>query len=126
MKHIVEQAWPSGGIKSHPSLPGDTLDDCKKVFVAVQSHIAKANNAIFADTALMALLCHHDCPLLLVNMTSAGKCQYYALVLIKAIYQHLPGDWTVGILYDVACQLECSQQQVQVTSSVSVSDLSLV
>ena len=94
--------------------------------VAVQSHITKANNAIFADTALMALLCHHDCPLFLVNMTSASECQYYALVLIKAIYQHLPGDWTVGILYDVACQLECSMRKVRVPYAVTVSNLNWV
>jgi hypothetical protein len=49
------------------------LDDCEKTFIAAQGHIAKANNAIFDNTALMALVCHHDCPLFLANMTSAGE-----------------------------------------------------
>ena len=121
MKHVVEQARPSGDAKTRPLLPDDTLDDCEKAFVAAQGHIAKANNAIFADTALMALLCRHDRPLFLVNMTSAGERQYYALALIKAIYQHLPGDWTVGILYNVACQLERSMRKVCVPYPANVS-----
>jgi len=126
MKRVVEQARPSGDANSRPSLPDDTLDDCEKAFVAAQSHIAKANSAIFADTALMALLCHHDRPLFLVNMTSPGERQYYALALIKAIYQHLPGDWTVGVLYDIACQLERSMRKVRVPYTATVPDLNQV
>jgi hypothetical protein len=49
------------------------LDDCEKTFIAAQGHIANTNNAIFANMALMALVCHHDQPLFLANMTSAGK-----------------------------------------------------
>ncbi len=93
-------------------LPDETLDDCEKIFIATQSHIAKTNDTIFADTALMALLCHHNHPLFLVNMTSAGEWQYYALALTKALYQHLPDDWVVSLLYNVACQLERSMWKV--------------
>jgi Kyakuja-Dileera-Zisupton transposase len=109
MKCMVEQAWPSEAcvdLKGWRLLLDETLDDCEQMFVAVQGHIAKTNSTLFADTALMALLCHHDWPLFLVNMTSAGEHQYYALALIKALFQHLPGNWVVGLLYDVACQLE--------------------
>ena len=59
MKEAVEHARPSdsrANAKSQATLPDDTLDDCKKAFTAAQGHIAKSNNAIFADTALMALL----------------------------------------------------------------------
>jgi hypothetical protein len=116
MKHIVEQKRYSeahSGPSAWTSLPDNTLDDCEKVFIAAQGHIAKANSNIFAETGLMALVCHHDCPLFLVNMTSAGERQYYALALIKALYRHLPGDWIVGLLYDVACQLERSIRKVR-------------
>ena len=115
MKRVVEHARPSdsrSNAKSWASLPDDTLDDCEKAFTAAQGHIAKTNNAIFADTALMALLCHHDRPLFLVNMTSAGERQYYALALIKALFRHLPVNWVIGLLYDVACQLERSMRKV--------------
>ena len=119
MKHAVEHARPSGpkaNARSWAKLPDDTLDDCKKAFTAAQGHIAKSNNAIFADTALMALLCHHDHPLFLANMTSAGERQYYTLALIRAVFRHLPEDWVVGLLYDVACQLERSIRKVRVSS----------
>ncbi|KIK24183.1 hypothetical protein PISMIDRAFT_99139 [Pisolithus microcarpus 441] len=56
----------------------------------------------------MALLCCHDHVLWLVNMTSAGEKQHYALVLLKYLFEHLPKTTTVGLLYDVGCQLECS------------------
>ena len=127
MKRVVEHARPSesrSNAKLLVRLPDDTLDDCEKAFTAAQGHIAKSNSAIFADTALMALLCHHNHPLFLVSMTSAGERQYYALVLIKALFRHLPDDWVIGLLYDVACQLERSMRKVSVYNVISVPGLS--
>ncbi|KIM51219.1 hypothetical protein SCLCIDRAFT_143749 [Scleroderma citrinum Foug A] len=56
----------------------------------------------------MAFLCHHDHVLWLVNMTSAGEKQHYALVLMKYLFENLPATMTVGLLYDIGCQLERS------------------
>ena len=56
----------------------------------------------------MALVCQHDHVLWLVNMTSAGEKQVYALVALKTLFQHLLLSWKVGALYDVMCILECS------------------
>ena len=56
----------------------------------------------------MALLCRHDHVIHLVNMTSAGEKQHYALALIRALFSHLPEDFRVGILYDIGFQLERS------------------
>jgi len=126
MKHAVEQERYSEAHNSPSAqtpLPDDTLDDCEKVFIATQGHIAKVNSNIFADTGLMALVCHHDCPLFLVNLSSTGKCQYYALALIKVLYHNLPGDWVVGLLYDVACQLEQSIRKVHPSFVMIVSRL---
>ncbi len=126
MKHVVEHARPSSSrsnAESWARLPDDTLDDCKKAFTATQGHIAKSNSAIFVDTALMALLCRHNHPLLLVNMTSAGEQQYYALALIKALFRHLPNNWVIGLLYNVACQLECSMCKVCVSNVIAVPGL---
>ena len=127
MKRVVEHARPSesrANAKSWATLPDDTLDDCEKTFTAAQGHIAKSSNAIFADTALMALLCRHDRPLFLVNMTSAGERQYYALALIKALFRHIPSDWVIGLLYDVACQLERSMRKVRAFDALVVPELS--
>jgi len=127
MKRAVEHARSStskANTKSWATLLDDTLDDCEKAFTAAQGHIAKTSNMIFADTALMALLCHHDQPLFLVNMTSAGKRQYYTLALIKALFRHLPNDWIIGLLYDVACQLEHSMRKVCASDAITVPALS--
>ena len=127
MRRVVENARPTdsrSNAKSWAKLPNDTLDDCEKAFTAAQGHIAKSSSAIFADTALMALLCRHDRPLFLVNMTSAGERQFYALALIKALFQHLPDNWVVGFLYDVACQLERSMRKVCGQSAIAVPGLS--
>jgi len=72
----------------------------------------------------MALLCRHDQLLFLVNMTSAGEQQYYTLALIKALFQHLPNDWIIGLLYDVACQLEHSMCKVCASDAIAVPALS--
>ena len=92
-------------------IPDQVYDDCKKTFIAAQN-ISKASNKMFADTAIMALVCRHDCPLLLVNMTSPGERQHYALALLDELFRHLPNDWNIGLLYDIACQLHHSMQKV--------------
>ncbi|EIW76988.1 hypothetical protein CONPUDRAFT_62378 [Coniophora puteana RWD-64-598 SS2] len=51
----------------------------------------------------MALLCRHDRVLWLVNMTSAGEKQHYAIALIIELFKNLPSDMVVGILYDIGC-----------------------
>ena|ERR1700759_2413886 len=56
----------------------------------------------------MALLCRHDRLLWLANMTSAGEKQFYAFALIKKLFDNIPSRVTVGLLYDIACQLHRS------------------
>ncbi|KAJ7854158.1 hypothetical protein B0H14DRAFT_3085541 [Mycena olivaceomarginata] len=59
-------------------------------------------------TGLMAILCRHDRVLWLVNMRTPGEKQYYALTLLEMLFQHLPLNIRVGVLYDIACQLHRS------------------
>ncbi|KAI6023439.1 hypothetical protein EDC04DRAFT_2869568 [Pisolithus marmoratus] len=89
-------------------VPVSALDGCGESFHAADERQKKASTSFFADTGLMALLCHHDHVLWLVNMTSAGEKQHYALVLLKYLFDHLPTTTTVGLLYDIGCQLEHS------------------
>jgi len=56
-------------------------------------------------------------------MTSAGEWQYYALALIKALFLHLPSNWVVALLYDVACQLERSMRKVGLPLKPVISEL---
>ncbi|KAJ7810972.1 hypothetical protein B0H14DRAFT_2606852 [Mycena olivaceomarginata] len=84
------------------------LDACKASFKAADEKRVKASTDFFEDTGLMALLCRHDRVLWLVNMQTRGEQQYYVIVLLETLFQHLPQDITVGILYDIACTLERS------------------
>ncbi|KAF9514704.1 hypothetical protein BS47DRAFT_1372244 [Hydnum rufescens UP504] len=59
----------------------------------------------------MALLCRHDHPLVLVNLKTAGKKQFYALALISALMESIPNHWRVGVLYDIGCQMHRTLQK---------------
>ncbi|KAF9509326.1 hypothetical protein BS47DRAFT_1373527 [Hydnum rufescens UP504] len=56
----------------------------------------------------MAILCCHDIVLFWANMWTAGEKQFFALALLAAIMAELPSDWTLGFLYDIACQMHQS------------------
>ncbi|KAJ7810835.1 hypothetical protein B0H14DRAFT_3090716 [Mycena olivaceomarginata] len=56
----------------------------------------------------MALVCRHDQVLFLANMHSAGEKQFYVIALVETLFQHIPHNIVVGLLYDVACSAERS------------------
>ncbi|KAG2030163.1 hypothetical protein BDR03DRAFT_936715 [Suillus americanus] len=89
------------GYEDGMRIPVSTLDACRESFLAADEKREKASTRFFADMGIMALLCRHDCVLWLVKKN-------YALALIKKLFEHLPPTMTIGILYDIACQLECS------------------
>lgn len=89
-------------------VPTSVLDGCNASFTAADEKREKASTQFFADTGLMALVCRHDRVLWFTNMTSPGERQHYALALIRKFMEHLPPDATVGILYDIGCQLDRS------------------
>ncbi|KAJ7776573.1 hypothetical protein DFH07DRAFT_766765 [Mycena maculata] len=89
-------------------VPRSVLDECESSFKAADEKHEKASTKFFDDTGLMGLLCRHDCVLWLVNMRTAGEKQYYVLVLLETLFQHLPSNIRVGVLYDIACQLHRS------------------
>ncbi|KAL6305915.1 hypothetical protein BKA93DRAFT_730537, partial [Sparassis latifolia] len=96
------------GYEEGLKVPRSVLDGCHESFLAADEKREKASTQFFSDTGLMALLCRHDRVLWLVNMTSAGEKQHYTLALIQRLFVHLPRSTTVGILYDIACQLHRS------------------
>ncbi|KAF7965098.1 hypothetical protein HWV62_45723, partial [Athelia sp. TMB] len=85
------------------SVPTSVLDDCGDSFIAADEKREKASTQFFADTGIMSLLCRHDHCLFAVNMTHKGERQHYALALIAKLFDHLPPNTTVGLLYDIAC-----------------------
>ncbi|KAG6905067.1 hypothetical protein DXG01_005303, partial [Tephrocybe rancida] len=93
-----------GGLR----VPNSVLDGCESGFTAADEHRMKANTQFFDDTALMALLCRDDIVLFLANMCSAGEKQHYVMALVETLFQHLPLEFRLGILYDIGCQVERS------------------
>ena len=86
-------------------VPNSILDDCHKSFFAADERREKADPPMFADTGLMAMLCRHDRVIWLTNMNTAGERRYYALALLTKLFEHLGPYATVGVLYDIGCQL---------------------
>ncbi|KAF7964775.1 hypothetical protein HWV62_3126 [Athelia sp. TMB] len=89
-------------------IPVSVLEECGSSFVAADEKREKASTQFFADTGLMSLICRHDRVIFAVNMTHKGERQHYALALLKRLMAELPDDMTVGLLYDIACQLQRS------------------
>ncbi|KZV79928.1 hypothetical protein EXIGLDRAFT_573267, partial [Exidia glandulosa HHB12029] len=82
-------------------LHDDVLDECEKSFIAAQEKVTKASKNYYSDTGLMAILCRHDQVLYLVNMSTPGERQHYALALLREVFSGIPPDWSVGVLYDI-------------------------
>ncbi|KAF9503659.1 hypothetical protein BS47DRAFT_1309448 [Hydnum rufescens UP504] len=93
--------------RCEPGMPIPNLcaDSCGESFIAADSNRVKASTMYFSDTSMMAMLCHHDIVLFWANMWTAGEKQFFALALLAALMAKLPLDWTVGFLYDIACQM---------------------
>ncbi|KAF9231869.1 hypothetical protein BU15DRAFT_90808 [Melanogaster broomeanus] len=89
-------------------VPTSVLEGCNESFLAANECREKASTHFFADTRIMALLCRHDQVLWLVNMTSTGEKQHYALALLHQFFQHINEAFTLSLLYDIGCQLEHS------------------
>ncbi|KAK7008496.1 hypothetical protein R3P38DRAFT_2643653 [Favolaschia claudopus] len=96
------------GFEGVMKVPQSVLDECEASFKAADEKREKASTKYFDDTGLMAMVCRHDRPLFVVNMRTAGEKQFYVLLLMEMLFQHLPRDIRVGFLYDVACILHRS------------------
>jgi hypothetical protein len=95
------------GMDPDATLPGLGLPEhrCKKRFFAADEDNKKGETSVFSDTGLMAMVCRHDCVLFVANLRDSGEKRYYALALLKRLFQELPDSWTAGVLYDIRCQL---------------------
>ncbi|KAF9504217.1 hypothetical protein BS47DRAFT_1308549 [Hydnum rufescens UP504] len=114
IKHNHDKDWQKGfeavpgeddAVEPGMNVPNSVLNTCGDSFIAADGDRIKASTQQFDDTGLMALLCHHDIALYVANMRTPGKKQFYAFALIMALFKELPEWWTVGILYDIACQI---------------------
>ncbi|KAJ3968127.1 hypothetical protein EV361DRAFT_806133 [Lentinula raphanica] len=107
-KSGTRQDLDSNGYEGSLKVPKSVLDGCESSFIAADGARMKASTQFFDSTGLMGLLCRHDRVLWLVNITTPGERQHYAFCLIDMLFKHIPSSYTVGLLYDIACQLERS------------------
>jgi Kyakuja-Dileera-Zisupton transposase len=93
-------------------LQNHVFDGCSDRFVAAKESNQKASSSIFSDTGLMALTCRHDRIISMVNLRDAGEKQYNAIALLQQLFEELPEEWNIGVLYDIGCQLHKSITKV--------------
>ncbi|CAK5275206.1 unnamed protein product [Mycena citricolor] len=72
-------------------LPRSVLNECERSFAAADETRAKTSSQFFD-----------------ANIKTPGERQFYMFALLEALFQHLPTDFVVGFLYDIACQLQRS------------------
>ncbi|THU82373.1 hypothetical protein K435DRAFT_933946 [Dendrothele bispora CBS 962.96] len=90
------------------NIPKSALDGCNTSFTASDEGRSKSRAKGYDERALAGMFCPHGNSLFMVTMTSLGEKQHYILVLLQALFEQIPTKWTVGFLYDVACQLKRS------------------
>ncbi|KAJ8692510.1 hypothetical protein PTI98_009815 [Pleurotus ostreatus] len=94
--------------ETQPVVPNEAIDQCKQSHDAANDNKAKSNEEQFDDHGISALVCRHGAPLFTANIDTPGEQQKYAVALIQHFFQHIPGNSTVLVLYDVGCVLNRS------------------
>lgn len=112
LKEILQEADRPDVVEANLPLPKSSYDGCEKSYIAANERNIKASKSIFASTGLMAMVCRHDRVISLADIESQGEKQCYPIALLQKLQTGLPSSWTVGILYDVGCQLHRSIKKV--------------
>ncbi|GLB38031.1 hypothetical protein LshimejAT787_0410820 [Lyophyllum shimeji] len=89
-------------------VPDEAIDECQSSHLAGSGSNSKTNMETFDDGGVMALVCRHNIPLFLANIDTPGEQQKYGIALIEHLFNHLPENATVAVIYDVACVLDRS------------------
>jgi hypothetical protein len=102
----------NGGFRTSSSVPNGALDECRDSHTAAQEQDDDGGGNKFASKGLMAMVCRHDIPLFLCDIKTPGERQFFAIALIQKLDSLLPAQASIGLLYDIACQLDRSIAKV--------------
>ncbi|KAF4568584.1 hypothetical protein EYR40_010011 [Pleurotus pulmonarius] len=86
-------------------VPNEAVDQCQQSHDAANDNKVKSNAEQFDDHGCSALVCRHGAPLFTANIDTPGEQQKYAVALIQYLFQKIPKNATVLVLYDVGCVL---------------------
>ncbi|KAG6823644.1 hypothetical protein H0H92_009575, partial [Tricholoma furcatifolium] len=87
--------------RSKAVVPDEAVDECESSHVAGKGSNVKTNMERYDDGGLMALVCRHDIPIVLANIDTPGEQQKYAVAMLRWLFQLIPPQGTVAVLYDV-------------------------
>jgi hypothetical protein len=93
------------GRASHP-IPAQVLDDCEQSYKAAQEKSQRQADSVYRVKGVMALVCAHDVPMLLCNVDDFGEPRHLAVALLQKLGTMLPSQATLGVMYDIADQLD--------------------
>ncbi|KZO94975.1 hypothetical protein CALVIDRAFT_483330, partial [Calocera viscosa TUFC12733] len=94
--------------QSRSRLTSEVLERCRKAFKVADEDAELVSDQLFDITGVVIMVCRHDVPLFVCDITTPGERQEYGLALIHALLQELPKTATVGVLYDIGCQVDHS------------------
>ncbi|KIJ46504.1 hypothetical protein M422DRAFT_165232, partial [Sphaerobolus stellatus SS14] len=94
--------------RQHIQLPDGSLDQCEKAHKAARDRGDEATTGVMASKGLMALVCKHDVPIFICDITTPGEQRFYSIALLQKLSSLLPANATIGLLYDIACLLDRS------------------
>ncbi|KZO89545.1 hypothetical protein CALVIDRAFT_464841, partial [Calocera viscosa TUFC12733] len=89
-------------------IPRESLDRCRRAFKVADENANLVDDQLFDITGVVILVCRHDVPLFVCDITTPGERQEYAFALIWALLAELPSRATIGVLYDIGCQVDHS------------------
>ncbi|KIJ55038.1 hypothetical protein M422DRAFT_153453, partial [Sphaerobolus stellatus SS14] len=81
---------------------------CENAHKAARDCGDEATEGVMASKGLMAMVCRHDVPLFLCDITTPGEQRFYAIALLCKLAELLPGNASIELLYDIACLLDRS------------------
>lgn len=88
------------------------VDEDEKSFEAAGENKEKTSGERFDVKGIAALVCRHDIPIFLVDVDTPGEQQKYAVALIIYFFSLIPEAATAGLLYDIGCVLDRSNNMV--------------
>jgi Kyakuja-Dileera-Zisupton transposase len=111
-QHVADQRHINEmGSRQNTCVPG-SLDECEQAHHAARDRGDQTTEGLYASKGLMAMVCRHDIPLFICDITTPGEQQFYSIALIRQLASLLPPNASIGVLYDIACTLDRSIAKV--------------